>query len=133
MIESAIRTRLVADPTLSGLVAGRIYPGIAPQRGALPRIVYSRTSTRRILEMAGPSGLAQPRLRFEIFANDYSDAKDIAEALRVSLDGFAGTISGTVVALAEVEEEDDGIVPPSDGGEQAIYSVSIEALIWEQE
>lgn len=43
----ALRARLIADATMTGLVGNRIYPGRAPQKTAMPYIVYHRISTVR--------------------------------------------------------------------------------------
>lgn len=40
-IEVDVRTHLLADSTIAGLVGDRIYPNLAPLDAAFPNIVYS--------------------------------------------------------------------------------------------
>ena len=75
MIEEALRTILLADPTLYALVGTRIYPVQLPLDCTLPALSYFQVSEpfNRIT--------GTPRFQIDIFSNDYSQVKQIKAAV----------------------------------------------------
>lgn len=94
--EMAIVQRLLVDTTVSTLVSTRIYPNVAPQKtaaDALDYIVYSVASEDHEHHMKGASGLVFTRVQLDIVAATYLRAKAIANAVRLTLDGYRGPIT----------------------------------------
>jgi hypothetical protein len=87
MIEEALRTILLADPTLYALVGTRIYPVQLPLDCTLPALSYFQVSEpfNRIT--------GTPRFQIDIFSNDYSQVKQIKAAVENALNGYSGTVS----------------------------------------
>ena len=81
-IGSGARAALVADGTVNGLVAGRIYPEAMDQAATMPAIDYSEISSTAFNQLAGRSGLALSRLQFRC----YAATRLAAVALRVEGD-----------------------------------------------
>lgn len=81
MIEFDVRTYLLTDGTLTGLLASTtgIYPDIAPQGEEKPYITYSVANGEEdeILE--------EDRLTFRIVSNNKGDTKNIKERLKILL------------------------------------------------
>jgi hypothetical protein len=94
-IEKAIRSVLVADSAVKAITT-RCYPATLPQDPTYPLILFSKVTGNRDHHLQGPSGLAHPRFQVEAWALTYDAAKALANAIRVALDGYAGT-QGTVV------------------------------------
>lgn len=78
---------ILADATVAGLIAARIYSDKVPQKPTLPLICYHFISAQRVHSTDGPSGLTIPRIQFDCYGETLSDAYDLSEALRKAIDG----------------------------------------------
>ena len=76
MIEEALRTILLADPTLYALVGTRIYP-VQP---------FNRIT-------------GTPRFQIDIFSTDYTQVKQIKAAVENALNGYSGTVSDHIIEI----------------------------------
>lgn len=122
-IESELRAFVLADGTVSGLIAGRFYPVIAPQGTAKPYATYQRISGPRLRNLDGPAGRAMPRIQIDAWAIDYAGAVALAGAIRSRIDGHNGLLT-TIRATVQIENERD------DYDEQAnLHRVSQDYLI----
>lgn len=81
------------------------YPMIVPEGTAAPFIIYSRTSTTRDLTMESESGHPMGLFAVEIYTDSYSEGKDLAAAVMVSLLYFEGAPRSGMINIAE---ESDG-------------------------
>jgi len=106
-VETDIRTRIVADGTISGLVATRVYPLVLPQKPTYPAIRYGRISGPRSQLLDGPSEWGFARVEYDSWATSYTGAQTLAAAVRSSLNGFIGTLSGRSVVIRLENERDD--------------------------
>jgi hypothetical protein len=79
----AVRDVLVADPTVAGLVAGRVYPGLIPPRAAFPAIVFTVVSQvpEETFEGTAATALVDSRVQIDCYAKSYDDAQKLAEAV----------------------------------------------------
>lgn len=93
-IRPALRAFLLGDTAIAAAVGGadgaRVYPVKLPQGTKAASIVYSRISARPDHTMAGPSGLARPRLQIDVWAPTANAATSLADLVKARLDGFAG-------------------------------------------
>lgn len=92
-IEKDIHYRLSNDADVSPLVGSRVYPMKLPQGWTLPAITYQRISGERAHCLGGPSGRARPRFQIDCWDDDYEDVKDLANKVRLCMDGFKGDIN----------------------------------------
>ena len=116
-IEKDIYYELNNDAIVGGLVGDRIYPLKLPQRWTLPAITYQKVSGERAHCLGGPSGRARPRFQIDCWADTYSGVKDLADGVRLCLDGFKGDIN--------TESDVGGIILT---GEYDIWEESIEVF-----
>lgn len=125
MIESALRTHILADAATAAIVGTKLYPIVVPQTTALPYIVYRRTGTERYTEHGSPGGLATATISLDCWAATYEDVKDLAEAVRKTCDGVAGTIGVYEVRAVMVDDESD--LPPDfdTGSENPAFGVQL--------
>jgi len=93
-IEQAILKELLADSGTTSLIGERLYYVKAPQDVAKPYVVFFKASGPREYSHDGASELARPRFQFSCFATTYYQAKQIAEAIRVAIEAFSGTMGG---------------------------------------
>src|SRR5690606_1180239 len=92
MIEEGLHTYLTAQAALTAHVSTRIYPNVAPQKATRPFIVYGKSTGSPTYDMEGETGLASAQFQFAIVAEQYSQAKTIADALRKELSGYSGAM-----------------------------------------
>jgi uncharacterized protein DUF3168 len=93
-IRRGFRAVLLADPTVSGLVAGeRIYFERLPENMRLPSIVYHRITGASDYHMAGDSGLESILMQTEAWAVDGASAVALADAAFDALSGYHDRIN----------------------------------------
>lgn len=129
LLRTALFTKLSTDVNLSALVASRIYPVKAPPNGVVPPyITYFKVSTNRVQSMQGNSQLSAVLMQFDCWAKTHQESDDLAEKLRLCIQGFLGTVSGVVIRGIlnenQLEEYDD---------EAELYRVITEYRIWHEE
>ncbi len=106
-IETAIYSILTGDDSVNALVGTRIYPQILPPEAAMPAIVYHHLNTGRDWTMNGPVNLTEPRFQINCFAATYEQVRDLANKVRLALNGYSGTSNGVKIWGIEVENEGD--------------------------
>ncbi len=109
-LETALRAYTLADVTVTALAGVRMYPAKLPQNPTLPALVYQRIDTRRQHDLDGPDGLPRPRLQVTAWAANVSAAWELANAVRVRLDGYRGAWGdvtvGSCLCVGEREIDD---------------------------
>jgi len=105
-IETELRTRLLADGTISGLIGTRLYPVVLPQDPTMPALVSSRVSGQRLHNLSGVAGRGMPRITIDCWASTYAGSKTLAAAVRSSLDGLNGLLT-TINASIKIDNEID--------------------------
>lgn len=104
--ESDLTTFLKADGGVAALVTARIYPLRLPQVPTFPAIVYQTVSTVVLDHNHGGAGrLLRSRVQFTCWAASHAGADALADALRSALDGYAGTMTITVVEYSLLQSE----------------------------
>lgn len=101
LIEQALYRLLTADAGVSAFVEDRVTPGFLKQTTLYPAIAYRLVSREHFGQLGdrGSLGLANSRFRFFSTVRGpkgpgvYADAKLLAEALRLCLQGYAGTVA----------------------------------------
>ena len=111
MIEGAIRTRLLDEAMITRWIGSgtqaRLWPMKMPQREtpSWPCITYQVISGSTEYDIQGAAGLAEMRLQVDVWSaaragvRAYDEVRELAEAVRRSLSGFAGAIDGTGYAV----------------------------------
>jgi hypothetical protein len=132
VIESALVTYLNTVASITAIVGARIYPLEVPQQAAYPAITYERESTEHVRSMQGESGLARTSLAVTCWARSYDTAKQLADAVRLAIDGFQGTWGTTQVA-SHLLDETDFLTPVPGNQPQRLIGVQLDLAIWHGE
>ena len=106
-IDAALFSLLAADGSVIGYVATRIYPQELPQESALPALVYERTSLDHIRSNDGATGLATALYDLTSWAETFVAARGLADAARLALDGYSGTVGSVKIGFIILENEVD--------------------------
>ena len=93
MLEVGLVALLNSSQAVKVLNNGRIYPLLIPANSVLPCITYQLISTIPEYCCDGPTGFTKSRIQIDTWANDYLDSKNLADAVRQTLDGYTGTLS----------------------------------------
>jgi hypothetical protein len=105
--EDTIDARLRATTAVTALVGSRIYPSRLPYVAPMPAITYQLISAVRMQGLRGPTGLADPRVQVNCWADTYTGAKVLAREVRRALDGFiAAGVAALIVGERDMPEPD---------------------------
>lgn len=115
--------RLTNHTSVSTLVGTRVYPVIAPMGTPLPLVVYQRTNVSREQSLAGPVGAPVVSIQLTSYATSYTACKQIAQGIRLAVDGWTGTTQSVTITRTSLESESDGIMMPTDDTQVPFYSV----------
>lgn len=128
-LRDAVRSLLRESPAVVALVGQRIRYARSRQRDREPRVTYlipSRTFGR---DLDGPDDTSEARVRVSAWATDSEQAEDLAERIRMALDGFSGWVGSVYVASIDHEVSIDLPEWDGDGGEATVYQVAIDFMV----
>lgn len=126
MIESSLRTYLLSKPAMIAVVGQRIHCNDLPQNCTFPAIAFQTISDIPDHHLRGANGLSVARIQVNCYALTYEDAKLAAEALRLSTDGFCGTVGVHAVNPMTVEDQNDLLQPPITASEKPVFGVAVD-------
>lgn len=106
-IEANIRTLLIADGTISGLIGSRFYSVENPQDPTYPLINLERLSGVRQYSMDGQTGPTPGRFEINCYSDTLNGARVLGEAVRSKLSGFAGTAGSGTIHGAFLQDSED--------------------------
>ena len=115
--EKWLRSRLDSATT-----AG-IHPVLAPLNAPFPLVVYRRNGTRRERTLIGNIGRPVANFSVSIVAETYMQVKEIADAIRLSVDNFTGEADGVKIVNTALASESDNMERPPEGQSKPLYRV----------
>lgn len=118
----AVRAALLADPTVTGLLAQRIYPLVAAQGSALPMLVLTVVSEVPQNSLTGmvETRALECRLQVDAYADSYLGAHQVANA--------AAAVIGNLTAPTLSAQRDSAQDLYDD--ESSLYRVMTEFVVW---
>ena len=91
LLEEAFYISLNSDPTVSGIIDGRLYPVNQVASAELPLLTYQRISTIPFPVLSGTTSLVSARIQVSAWADTYGKSKILADAVKTALDGSDNT------------------------------------------
>jgi hypothetical protein len=122
--EAVLRSVLVTDTVTSSVVGSRVYPLLAPKSAPLPFIIWRRSGVTREHTLSGPMGVPNVSVEMQSYAATYEDVRDLADRVRLVLDGYGGTVNNTQVKHVSLEQESDDFVQLAGGDLPPVYQVT---------
>ena len=123
--EKVIADRLQADAAVTAIIAGRVYPVIAPASASLPFATWRRQAVQREQTLSGPAGMPTVTLAVDLYAETYEAVRELADTVRASLDGWGGAVGNYItVRLVSLLNEADGFIQLAGGDLPPVYSVT---------
>lgn len=131
--EAVLRSALIANATVTGLAGSRIYPVLAPASASLPFVTWRRSGIEREQTLGLPMGVPRVTVEFSIFGTTYNQARELADAMRLVLDGYGGTADNTQVRQTALENEVDDFVNLQGSDLPPVYQITQTYDCWWQE
>jgi hypothetical protein len=129
-----LRTKLLADGTIAGLVGTHIHQGTVPQNdlATFPYIWFARSSRRldRVLDEAAGAASDEEWFNVECVSDDLDESQDLAQAVRDDIECFRGTMGTQTVKAVFVEDQDDSYVPRNTAGENELHVAALSLQIF---
>lgn len=129
VMEGALVGLLLAAPTVSNIVAERVYPFRRPQGSPYPALVVTRVSGAPLYADDGEVGLQNARVQIDSWGIDYTDAKDLAQAVRSVLSAFSGVSGGINFTYVMLDEERDISEAGVNAAEYPVR-VAMDFIVW---
>lgn len=122
--ETVLRAALIGNAAVASMVGSRVYPLLAPKTSSLPFITWRRAGITREHTLAGPMGMPNVSVEMQAFAATYEDARELADRVRLVLDGYGGTVNNVEVRNVSLENEADDFVQLAGGDLPPVYQVT---------
>jgi gamma-glutamyltranspeptidase len=131
-LEKAVRSILIADSTVTGLVASRVYPQRRPQGTAVPAIVYQNVFQATNEALATQGGIKRTRLSVEVFDKTYGATKTLRNAVESALINYTGTTEGETIDSLRLESAVDIDETNEPAGDFGYFRTILDFVIWHQ-
>lgn len=97
MIELSLYDYLTNQATITAIVpVDSIHAEHFPEhQAAYPVLTFQRISTKRLYDIDGASGIVTVRMQVDCWSDNGLEAVQLAEAVRLTLDGYKGPTMGT--------------------------------------
>ena len=125
-IEHALRNRIRSTSDVTDIVGTRVFPIYVPKGQSLPAVVYELVSSDPIGSNDGHSGLTYARFTVEGLSSSYSQVKDLAEKVRLAVDGYSGTEASVAISSTRHMGSSDDWTAPANAGEKGTHHVVLD-------
>lgn len=129
-IEQGLFAYLSTATAITSLVSTRIYPLVVPQDTSLPAITYQQTANNTdhhsLTGTLRSDGCPRASIQLDVYATTYAACKEIADAVRTTLDGFRGMMGTVAVRGCYKRGEVDYNELPADASSPGEYRISVD-------
>lgn len=116
--EKHVFQRLVTTPSVARLVGFQVFPIAVPKTAVLPFCIYKRNNIVREASLVGPMYQPVVNLQVASWALYYDAARELADEVRIALDGRTGTLAGSTISDIRLVSETDDYLDPAAVGAQ---------------
>ena len=114
------------------------YPMAAlPKKPPFHYITFQRVSSNHVRHMTGGSGLTASRWQIDCWARYASEADQMSDAVRRSMDNLRGDFGDADnlinIQACFLEDDAEDFVPPIDGSQVGRARVRMDFMIWHPE
>jgi hypothetical protein len=115
--EKHIYQVLAGNPAVARRVGFRIY-AVAVPKTDFPFLVYKRANIARESSLSGPMYLPLMSIQIASWALTHDAARELADDVRLALDGRTGTLAGVTIEDMRLVSETDDFLDPTTVGAQ---------------
>lgn len=116
--EKQVVLRLVTATRVARLVGFQVYPIAVPKNAVLPFCIYKRNNIAREAHLTGPMFMPLVSLQIASWASSYDGARELADEVRLALDGATGSLAGVTIEDMRLVSETDDFLDPTAVGAQ---------------
>jgi hypothetical protein len=116
--EKHVFQRLVTTPGVARLVGFQVFAIAVPKTATLPFVIYKRANISRDSHLAGPMFQPVVTLQIASWGMNYDTARELADEVRLALDGHTGTLAGVTIGDIRLVSEVDDFIDPTVMGAQ---------------
>jgi hypothetical protein len=116
--EKHVYLKLATAPRVARLVGFQVYPIAVPKNAVLPFCIYKRQNITRESHLSGPMFMPLVNLQIASWATNYDGARELADEVRLALDGATGTLAGVTIEDMRLVSETDDFLDPTAVGAQ---------------
>jgi hypothetical protein len=122
----ALRHRLANDGGVLNLVGPRVRHSYRPQDTELPAVTFFGVDTRQMHTLTEADGLPEVRVQVDSWWATAESAAEVAEAVRLCLDGYRGAMTPSVFVQALLMSDGgrEDYEPPQSGQTRGVHRVS---------
>jgi hypothetical protein len=129
-IGAGVNAKLLSTAAIKALVADRGYPDVLPQDVMLPAYTFTLISDVPSHHLGGISGLSEARVQVDCYAATRTIANQLAEAVRIAIDGQRGTFGSEAVRTCHLESVFSSAEQPVDASDKWRYVTTQDYLVW---
>lgn len=137
MIQISLNEWLLDQTELTDELGAKMYPlGEVPEGTDEPYLTWQLIDRPHVHNQGGASGLANPRIQFDIWAESEYDAARIMDILILLLDTFRGTMGTTdttIMRLIAIDTDGELYTPPTDSRQTGAFRSTADFLFWNVE
>jgi len=133
--EKHVYLKLASSPGVARLIGLQIYPIAVPKNATLPFCIYKRNNITRESHLTGPMFMPLVNLQIASWALSYDGARELADEVRLALDGHTGTLAGATIQDMRLVSETDDFLDPTAVGAQLPPAYEVRQLFqirWEE-
>ena len=131
--ETVLLSALTSSTSVYSLVAANIRPLVVESGTPMPFVTWKRMGIQRTQTLGSPLGTPKLTLQFDIYGTTYDQAREVADAMRVVLDGYGGTVNNTVVKQTSLENESDDFVSLGGAELPPAYQITqVYDVLWQE-
>jgi hypothetical protein len=116
--EQHVYQKLASTPGVARLVGFQVYPIAVPKNATFPFIVYKRANITREHHLSGPMFMPLVNLQIACWGSSYDSVRQLADEVRLALDGHTGTLAGVTIEDMRLVSETDDFLDPTAAGAQ---------------
>lgn len=116
--EKHVFLRLTTSARVARLVGFQVYPIAVPKNAMLPFCIYKRANIARESHLSGPMFMPLVNLQIASWSTNYDGARELADEVRLALDGATGTLAGVTIEDMRLVSETDDFLDPTAVGAQ---------------
>lgn len=108
--EQIICRAVSAAPATARHLGFRLFPMIVPTSAEMPFATYQRVGVTRIASLGPAVGVPTVSMSLTIYAESYSQVRELADAMRELLDHFSSNTLGVEISQVTIEGEAEDMV-----------------------
>ena len=128
LVDKITGTSSITD--IIGTAGGKVSPMNRDVSIAIPCIVYRTANETALDALDGYVGMSEYRVEVTCISSTYSQAKSIADLVRLALDEQPGVLDDTNVQYVRYDSSRDHYDRPRDGSESGIHKSVLEFIIF---